>query len=144
MGFFTSTRERAAALKGVSIFAGLPMDELIALQKHCDETSVEDGFELARQDRAPQQMIILVRGEAEVLRNDVSIATLGPGDTIGELSLLDGGQQTATVIARGPCDVLAVPIQDFGALIAEAPEFSRKLLASLAHRLRLTDELLVP
>ncbi len=144
MGIFRNQKERATALKGVSIFGSLPMKDMLALQKHCDEATVVDGTVFAHQDSVPKQMVILVAGSASVTRNGKKIAMLGPGDTIGELSLIDGGRQTATVTAKGECDVLVVPVNEFAAFMDDAPGFSRKLLRSLAGRLRAADELLAP
>lgn len=144
MGIFKNQKERATALKSVAIFSGLAQADLIALQRHSDETTVEDGEILAEQDRAPKQMIVLINGKAIVRRNKRKIAELGPGDTIGELSLLDGGKQTATVVADGVCDILVVPVNEFRTLLQDSPGFAHKMMKSLATRLREADSHLAP
>ena len=144
MGIFRNQKERIEALKGVTIFAGLPQADLKVIQEHVDESVVPKGTELAAQDRTPKQLVLLVTGSAEVKRNGRTIATLGPGDTIGELSLLDGGKQTATVVADEECEILAVPVSEFRVLLTDAPAFARKLLKSLAQRLREADSHLAP
>lgn len=144
MGVFSNKKERVAALEKVAIFGGLPKTDLGVIAQHTDEATVENGTLLATQGRAPKHMALLVNGSAKVRRNKRTIATLGPGDTIGELSLIDGGQQTADVVCDGPCDVLLVPAQEFRVLVDDSPAFARKLMKSMAQRLREADEHLAP
>lgn len=140
MGVFTNKQDRIEALRGVAIFANLPKKDLAAMERHVTPTTVDDGTELAREGRAPQQLLLIVEGEAVVRRGKRRLATLGPGDTIGELSLLDGGKQSATVTAVGQCAVLAVPAGEFRSMLEDSPTFARNLLRSMAMRLRDADE----
>lgn len=144
MGIFKNQKERVSALKNVAIFSGLTQADLVALQRHSTETTVADGTELATQDLAPKQMFVIVKGTAIVRRNNRKIAELGPGDTVGELSLLDGGKQTATVVAKGDCDVMVVAVNEFRTLLADSPGFQLKMLKSLAGRLREADNHMAP
>lgn len=140
MGVFTNKQHRIEALQQISIFANLPKKDLAAMEKHVTPTTVADGTELAREGRAPQQLVLIVAGEAVVRRKGRKLAMLGAGDVIGELSLLDGGKQSATVLAKGDCDVLAVPAGEFRSMLEDSPAFSRNLLKSIAMRLRDADE----
>jgi CRP/FNR family cyclic AMP-dependent transcriptional regulator len=144
MGIFRNQKERAAAIGQVAIFSGLSQADLMAIQRHSTESTLPKGSELAVQDRAPKQMLILIHGSAIVRRNNRKLATLGPGDTIGELSLLDGGKQTATVVADSEVDVLVVSVSEFRTLLADSPGFTQKMLKSLAGHLRQADRHLAP
>jgi len=135
---FTSKSHRISKLADVSIFRNLPKKELAAVESHVTPLTIKAGTTLATQDRAPHQFVLLVSGEAKVVRNGRKIATVGPGDAIGELSLLDGGAQTASVVTTTDCEVLAVSVPEFNALLLDSPQFSRNLLKSVAGRVRST------
>ncbi len=69
-----------------------------------------------------------------------TIATLGPGDFFGELSVLDGQPRIAQVVAHGETDCLALATWDFEAVVNEQPSVALALLRGLAGRLRTLTE----
>jgi CRP/FNR family cyclic AMP-dependent transcriptional regulator len=137
---FNTKPQRVAALQNTAIFGGLPKSDIASIERHSTQMTVTAGAEMAVQDRAPLQMFVIASGTAVVKRNNRKIASLGAGDTVGELSLLDGGKQTATVIAHTDCEVLVVAVNEFKIMLDESPTFTRKLLKSLAMRLREADK----
>ena len=77
--------------------------------------------------------------EARVERDGRLIARLKPGDSFGEMSLIDGEPRSATVTADGPVNVLVVDPRAFLALLDDIPGLSRKVMAALCERLRNAD-----
>ena len=74
-------------------------------------------------------------------RDGEHLATLGPGDFFGELSLLDRQPRVATVTAEGPRICLAIASWDFEALLEEQPKLAIAILRGVARRLRdVTDQ----
>ena len=65
---------------------------------------------------------MIVEGEANVKRNQRKIATLGPGEAIGELSLLDHGPRTATVEAATPMTLLVLSTREFTGVVDRCPD----------------------
>ena len=65
-----------------------------------------------------------------------TVATIGPGDFFGEMSVLDGRPRTASVIADGPTTCLALPTWDFEAVLRDEPSVAIAILRELAGRLR--------
>lgn len=127
-------------LAGVPLFRGCSTKELRHVAKAVDELEVPDGHVLVEQDTSGHQAFVIVEGEVEVRRNDQRVATLGPGQSVGELALLDGGPRTATVTASGPVRVLVLGQREFSGLLDEAPSLARRLLGNLASRVRSLDE----
>jgi CRP/FNR family cyclic AMP-dependent transcriptional regulator len=68
------------------------------------------------------------------------LAILGPGAIAGELSVIDGGPRSASVLAVKECDLSFVSRAAFEEYAQQHPEIYRYLLEVLAARLRETDE----
>src|SRR5687767_6390779 len=81
-------------------------------------------------------LYIVVDGAARVLRGSEEIATVGPGDFFGELSVIDQMPRNASVQASGPTRCLAVASWDLLDLIETDPKFALNLIKGLVTRLR--------
>ncbi|MBV9041433.1 MAG: cyclic nucleotide-binding domain-containing protein, partial [Acidimicrobiia bacterium] len=84
----------------------------------------------------------IMSGEARVTRKGRRVAGLGPGDYFGELAVLQPAARSATVAATTPMEVLIVSSRSLGALLADVPPLTRKLLAGMAARLQEADSTL--
>ena len=68
------------------------------------------------------------QGEADVLVADGEpAATLGPGDTFGEIALLVTGRRTASVVARTPMRLVSLFDHEFQKIRRDVPEFERAM-----------------
>jgi CRP/FNR family cyclic AMP-dependent transcriptional regulator len=70
---------------------------------------------------------------------DVILGLRGPGDVVGELSVLDGEPRTATALAVDDVDAVVVPARLMSAMLGREPELAGELLRLLAGRLRESD-----
>jgi CRP/FNR family cyclic AMP-dependent transcriptional regulator len=102
---------------------------------------IKNGAVLTREGASGDLAYVIARGRAEVNRNGRTLAMLGPGDVVGELSLIDGEPRSATVRARTDMAVLEIDGRDLRRLLKRAPSVVRKLLEALSQRLRDTDAL---
>jgi CRP/FNR family transcriptional regulator, cyclic AMP receptor protein len=143
MAMFARKSEKAEALRQVSLFANLAKKDLALIASHVDEVDVPTGTTLARQGERGNQLSLIVTGEATVTRNNHLLATLGPGDTIGEMSLIDQADGTATVVTTAPSTLLVMSPRDFSSLLNTSPSFARKIMIELVGRLRDADRRLV-
>lgn len=130
----------SSLLENVSLFAACSKKELSAIAKASDQLSLPAGHVLMKQGETAREAFVIVSGQATVKRNDRTVATLGPGDTVGELGLLDMGERTATVVADEAMDVLVLGPREFRALLDDVPNLSKKLLTTLAATIRDLDE----
>jgi CRP-like cAMP-binding protein len=62
------------------------------------------------------------------------VATLGAGDFVGEISLLEPTPRTATVTAKTPLRLFVLTPKDFRRMLDENPSVERKVLRALARR----------
>lgn len=126
-------------LASVPLFAALSKKELTKVARLTTELHLKAGTEVVREGEPGREAFIIVSGTAAVKRNGRRIATLGPGDAFGELALLDHGPRTATVVADTDLEVLVLNAGEFAGLLDEVPAVARKLLRTLATRVRELD-----
>jgi NADH dehydrogenase len=96
----------------------------------------EPGQEIFHQGDVGDRVYIVLSGEADVLRDERKIATLGRGDYFGEMALLRGATRNATVRCTAPMDVLALPKREFSVLSANLPELRRSFETKSQERSR--------
>jgi CRP-like cAMP-binding protein len=123
-------------LKRVPLFAGCSKRELGEIAMLADELDLPDARNLTRQGTGGWEFIVLVEGAADVFRDGRSVNELGPGDFVGEISLITGKPRTATVRTRGPSRILVLTAAGFRALMRDVPSIQGKVLAALAARLQ--------
>ena len=126
-------------LASVPLFSGCTTKELRDIAKATVELTLDEGKEFVTQGDVGREAFIIVEGSADVSRGGKKIATLGPGDCVGELALLDHGPRTASVVATSPLTVLVLGPREFSGLLDEVPTLNHKILAALAGRIRELD-----
>jgi CRP/FNR family transcriptional regulator, cyclic AMP receptor protein len=131
-----SPAERLERLQGVRLFSECTHEQLELLEHLADEIDVDSGTRFVTQGHYSRDAYIVVEGEARVERDGTRIGTAGPGDTIGELSVIEPGLRTATVTADTPMVVLAMQSPQFLTAIEDVPPLAHNILRSMAKRLR--------
>jgi CRP/FNR family transcriptional regulator, cyclic AMP receptor protein len=126
-------------LAAIPLFSALSRKELQLVAKASDEVQLDAGHELIRQGDFGREMFVVVEGSLTVKRNGRKVGTAAPGSAIGELSLLDKGPRTATVTTDVPSRLLVLGTREFAAILEDVPGIARKILASLASRIRDLD-----
>lgn len=126
-------------LATVPLFSACSRRDLAKVAKAGDELTVEDGHVLVTQGDAGRECFVVIEGKAVVKRGNRKVATLGPGDCVGELALLDHGPRTATVVADGKMTLFVLGARQFAGVLEDVPSLSRKVMAALATRVRELD-----
>jgi CRP-like cAMP-binding protein len=93
-------------LKAIPIFSHLSDEEAKRLAAFATETSVADGQILMKQGDYSTELIGIEEGTADVIRDGEKLASLGEGDLIGEMGLLEREPRNADVIATSPMRVM--------------------------------------
>ena len=122
-------------LKRVPLFYACSKDELAQIAALADELHLPQARDLTREGAAGWEFLILVEGEADVLRDGQLVNELGPGDFIGEIALVTGQPRTATVRTRGPARILVLTASAFRVLMHDVPSIEEKVLSALAARI---------
>jgi len=134
-----SNRAYLDHLRSVPLFSSCSAKELQRIAKAGTELTVKGGTTIIDQGDTGREAFVVVTGSLTVKRNGKKVATLGPGSMVGELSLLDHGPRTATVVTDGDSDLFVIDQRSFAAVLDTVPTLSHKLLATLAGRVREFD-----
>jgi CRP/FNR family transcriptional regulator, cyclic AMP receptor protein len=122
-------------LGSVPLFEGLSKRQLSQVSSLMTTVNIASGDVLARQGEIGREFVILLEGEVEVARDGDVIAVRGPGEYIGEIALIDERPRTATVTATTNVTAEVLNRAEFVTLLADAPELSSRVTATMARRL---------
>ena len=93
-------------LTSIPIFSELSPEEARRLATFATETSAAEGQILLKEGDYSVELLAIEEGTADVLQGERRIATLHPGDLIGEMGLLEHRPRNADVIASSPMRLL--------------------------------------
>jgi CRP/FNR family cyclic AMP-dependent transcriptional regulator len=132
-------RETVALLAQVPMFAALSRRQLGRVAGIAAAKRYAAGTPLVRFGEPGDAFYVILAGEARVDVPDRQIA-LGAGDFFGEVALLDGKPRAATVTAVSEVLVLVIARAKFLGLLEDEPKVALAIMATLAGRLRETQE----
>ena len=129
-------RDTEAHIAEVDLFRGLSRGQVKRLAGAAKQVTHPAGKAVSTEGLGGLAFHYILEGRATVSKDGRELRTLGPGDYFGEISMIDGRPRSATVSAVDTMKVLAIPHQDFEAVIDNDPDFARQLLKTLCARLR--------
>jgi CRP-like cAMP-binding protein len=129
------------ALRRVSYFVSLPASELRSLAAQCTVRALGTGEILFEEGEPCRGLLIVTEGRVEIrqisLRGREQVFhTEGPGATLGEGPLFDGGGYIASAVAVAPTRVLLVPRAEVIRLCQRRPAVALAMLTTMAGRIR--------
>ena len=135
-------------------FPDLFPEERQRLRDGSDILTFKTGDQVIMQGQVVNSLMIIRSGQLRVTQVYLDslmaefVAPLGPGDVLGEMSFVDGGKASATLIADGDVEIVSLPRETINTLMAEdaafAGRFYRSLFLDLARRLRATNLRVIP
>lgn len=123
----------------VPLFEGLSKRQLKQVAGLGEVVNYMEGHSVVRQGDIGDSFFVALTGQAKVQVKGRTVHRVLPGDHFGEISLLDGGERTATVITETPMTMLMISRANFLKTLERDPEMSMVLLESLARMLRRVD-----
>ena len=127
---------RERALAQVPLFAHCSEKELEYVAGRADEVDVPAGRELVRQGEPAESFHVLLSGEASVQVDGNPRPGLGPGDFFGEISMLDRGPATATIVTTSPARIMVMSHAQFRDAIKANDDLLVRVMATMGARLR--------
>jgi CRP-like cAMP-binding protein len=127
-------------LARVSLFSRLTKGQLSRLASLVTTIDVPAGRVLAQEGSAGNEFIVIIDGEADVVRDEKVITTRGPGDFFGEIALLLDRPRTASVVAKTAMTIDVIDRRAFKGFLTDNPELYEPLLEALAERIVLATD----
>jgi CRP-like cAMP-binding protein len=82
-----------------------------------------------------EHVYTIISGEADVFADGVKVGEIGEDEVFGAMAVFTGEKRSATVQARTPCTIMAVPQNEFVHLIEAQPQAAVNLIENLARRI---------
>lgn len=132
-------RQRELDLGDIWLFSACTAGQLRTIRRQVEEITVSAGRVLVEEGTVGREFFFILDGSSTVRKGGRKVATLGPGNYFGELSLLDRQPRSATVTADTDMTLLVLDQRRFNGLLDDMPTLAHKLLAAMAQRIREAD-----
>jgi diguanylate cyclase (GGDEF)-like protein len=133
-------------LENSSLFRSIRIENLAEQLRLCDVREVAADIRLLEPGAENSSIYILLGGELRVYLDGPEMpvhAVLGPGDCVGEMSLIDGQPVSALVVTDSACRLLVIPHAVLWAMVDSSHGIARNLLGILSGRVRSNNLTLV-
>jgi len=127
------------ALASVPLFEGLTKRQLKRLAGSAEVVDYMAGASVVREGDDGDSFFVVLSGQAKVTVKGRTVNRTLPGDHFGEISLLDGGPRTASVVTETPVTMMMLERAQFRKAVKEDPALALALLESLARMIRRVD-----
>lgn len=131
-----TTIERVIALQRLALFAGTPGKILAAVARRASEVEVGAGERVIEEGTVEDHLFAVVSGRLRVHRGDMTLATLEPGTSVGELAALVPEPRSASVTALEPSTLLRIEKAVLDELLVDWPDLASGVIASLVATIR--------
>lgn len=131
-------------IRRVPLFAMLTASQAESVAEAVVKSRFKRGESIVEQGKKSNSLAIILTGRARVVTTDlrgreVILATMKPGDYIGEMSLIDNEPHSATVQAEVQTDVLILGRLEFARCLPENSSMAYAVMKGLVQRLRHAD-----
>jgi CRP-like cAMP-binding protein len=123
-------------IRGIPLFAETDEKFLDRLAKEFNPRTYAPGELMAEEGEPGRTFFVIESGEAAVLVHGNEVRRLGPGDSFGEIALIDRSDRSATVRAETEVRGYQMPVFSFRPIVEGHPEMTWALLEALARRVR--------
>jgi CRP/FNR family transcriptional regulator, cyclic AMP receptor protein len=126
-------------IRHVPLFASCTKKELAEIASIADEIDLPEGKVLMEQGEQGREFFVLIDGTVDVIQDDRTVKSMGPGDFFGEIALVTKVPRSATVKATSPLRALVISDRAFRALLDHSPKIQLSVLKALAERVGQTS-----
>jgi len=132
-------------LAQISLFQNLSANELAWLGEHLHRRAFSAGSNLAMAEQPGEVIYVVIDGTLKIFAEqldgtEVILAILGPGDTVGEMSLVDSAGRSANVVTLEKSTLLWMDRTTFQHCLETMPTVTYNLMHIISDRLRLANE----
>jgi CRP/FNR family transcriptional regulator, cyclic AMP receptor protein len=139
-GATVKREDKIERLKEVRIFEECSQRQLRSIARIARVFDAPAGTMLTRAGESGDEFFLILDGTASVDVATEKRGPLRPGAFFGEMSLLDGGPRSATIVAETPVRLLVISRRNFSVLLKDVPGLTQSLLMTLSRRVRQVEE----
>jgi CRP-like cAMP-binding protein len=141
------TEELTSFLANIPLFRELNNRQLKKISNRFTPRTYQPDDEIVTQGRSGFGMFMIINGHAKAVLeladgSKTVVNEFGPADFFGEVTMLDGGPRTASVVATEETECLILDRIEFIALMHQDAEMATKIAVALAKRLRRTTSMI--
>jgi CRP-like cAMP-binding protein len=130
-----------AQLRSAALFADVTPSRLVPLASRAFVRRFAPGQVLFTEGEPSDHLYVVRSGRVRILvqsvhGEDMTLSVLGPGDTIGELSMIDGQPRSASAEALSATELVTLPADDVRAALHADPVLLLAVAAELASTVR--------
>ncbi|MBM4363773.1 MAG: cyclic nucleotide-binding domain-containing protein, partial [Deltaproteobacteria bacterium] len=119
---------RRETLARMPLFRPLNERELLRVLQVTDVVSYADGDVVMQEGEPGDALFIVLGGTVDVLRGDATLATLAPGEHVGEMALTRSQPRSATVRSAGPSELMITRRHELFEILRSEHQLAVKLL----------------
>jgi CRP-like cAMP-binding protein len=127
-------------LRALPLFGELDHHDLSRLAAITHEVAVAAGEVVVAQGELPYEVLVIEEGEVEVTRNGEVLGTLGAGQLVGEIALVEQQRRMATVTAKTDLRAVVISAVDLNVLAGEMPEVVEDIRSTARVRERQNEQ----
>lgn len=137
--------DHSKLLARIPLFQGLSAEDLSSIAALARTRHYRAKQMIVQQSDPGDDLFVIVNGHTKVVTSDAegrdtALGIMGPSEVFGEVSLLEGAERSATIIALEPCEMLVIERAPFLEMLVNHPHLAIRLLTVLARRLRRLTE----
>ena len=142
-GTMSDSDFKQSLLNSIGLFRNVDPDSISDLLQRCGRIDVETGQVLLSPEKDNHCVYIVLSGELQVhlgTLESTKVADLGPGSCAGEMSLIEGKDPSAYVVATEACHLMVISPSLLWQMVERSHAFSKNLLVVLSERVRSDNE----
>ncbi len=115
------------ALHDLPIFSDMSRKDLERVARWADEIDLPAGYRLLEQGSFPHEFFVILEGTVDITKDGAPLASLGRGEILGEIAILEDERRTATVVAATPVRAAVMSRREFDQMRAQLPAVAQRI-----------------
>ena len=138
-----STLEKTIILKSVDLFKTIPAENLSRISQITEEVQFEANTQIFAEGDYGDSLFIVVNGNVKIHKGDLELVTLGKGNCLGEMALLDDEPRSADATVTEDSILFKIEQEGFYEVMGSQSDIMEGIIKLLTGRLRDANEKLM-
>lgn len=130
------TIEKVAILNNIPLFADVPGNVLASVAETMEEVDLGPDQTFIEEGAVEDCLYIIVEGRVQIHSWNGEIGTMGPGQSVGELAVLDPQPRSASATTLEDTFLFRLDKEPFVEVMADRPEIATSVIRALCQLIR--------